>query len=62
MEVLEAAIDDFDGTILAISHDRYFLDRIVTRIVAIENGRVEDVPGDFSYYYEKKGGKVSLGR
>ncbi len=39
IEVLEAALEDFEGTILAVTHDRYFLDRICTRIVAIEEDR-----------------------
>jgi ATP-binding cassette subfamily F protein 3 len=55
MEVLESALEDFDGTILAISHDRYFLDRIVDRIVAIEDNQINVYPGDFSYYYAKTG-------
>jgi ATP-binding cassette subfamily F protein 3 len=52
-EVLEAAIEDFEGTVLTISHDRYLLDRIVSKIVAIEDdGRVQLYPGNYSYYYE----------
>jgi ATP-binding cassette subfamily F protein 3 len=55
IEVLEAALDEFEGTLLAVSHDRYFLDRIVSRIVAIEdNGQVKQYPGNFSYYLEKR--------
>jgi ATP-binding cassette subfamily F protein 3 len=54
VEVLEAALEEFEGTILAVSHDRYFLDKIVTRILAIgDDGRVRMYPGNFSYYYEK---------
>ena len=56
IEVLEAALEDFDGTILAVSHDRYFLDKIARRIVAIESdGRVRQYPGNFTYYLEKRG-------
>ncbi|HLX40145.1 MAG TPA: ABC transporter ATP-binding protein, partial [Ktedonobacteraceae bacterium] len=52
-EVLEAALQDFEGTVLAVSHDRYFLDKIVTRIVAIgADGIVRVYPGNFSYYQE----------
>jgi ATP-binding cassette subfamily F protein 3 len=52
-EVLEAALQDFEGTVLAVSHDRYFLDKIVTRIVAIgDDGHVCIYPGNFSYYQE----------
>ncbi len=54
VEVLEAALGEFEGTILTVSHDRYFLDKIVTRILAIgDDGRVRIYPGNFSYYYEK---------
>ncbi len=54
VEVLEAALEEFEGTILTVSHDRYFLDKIVTKILAIDNdGRVRMYPGNFSYYYEK---------
>ncbi len=55
IEVLEAALQEFEGTILTVSHDRYFLDKIATRIVAIaDDGRVHIYPGNFSYYYEKQ--------
>ncbi|HEY6284633.1 MAG TPA: ABC-F family ATP-binding cassette domain-containing protein [Ktedonobacteraceae bacterium] len=54
VEVLEAALEEFEGTILTVSHDRYFLDKIVAKIVAISNdGSVKVYPGNFSYYYEK---------
>ncbi len=55
-EVLEEALDEFEGTVLTVSHDRYFLDKIVSKIVAIGNdGQVSVYPGNFSYYYEKVG-------
>jgi ATP-binding cassette, subfamily F, member 3 len=54
-EVLEAALQEFEGTILTVSHDRYFLDKIVDKILAIGNdGRVRMYPGNFSYYYDKQ--------
>ena len=57
VEVLEAALLEFEGTILTVSHDRYFLDKIVNKIVSIEeDGRVRMYPGNFSYYYEKRYG------
>src|SRR6266852_1208555 len=57
VEVLESALEEFDGTILTVSHDRYFLDKIVSKIVAIEtDGTVRMYPGNFSYYYEKRQG------
>ncbi|HEX6483029.1 MAG TPA: ABC-F family ATP-binding cassette domain-containing protein [Ktedonobacteraceae bacterium] len=55
VEVLEAALEEFEGTILTVSHDRYYLDKIVTKILAIGNdGRVRLYPGNFSYYFERR--------
>ena len=51
-EVLENALDDFVGTVLVISHDRYFLDRTVERILALEGGRVKEYIGGYSDYVE----------
>jgi ATPase subunit of ABC transporter with duplicated ATPase domains len=56
--VLEAALEEFEGTVLAVSHDRYFLDRITTKIVAIDRDRrVRVYPGNFSYYEAHMNGK-----
>lgn len=54
-EVLEQALDEFEGTVLVISHDRYFLDRIVERIVVLDNGALTEYSGDYTYYAEKSG-------
>ena len=54
LRMLEEALAGFDGTILVVSHDRYFLDRICDQIVAFEEGGVFVQPGNFSYYLEKK--------
>jgi ATP-binding cassette subfamily F protein 3 len=51
-EVLEQALADFVGTVLIISHDRYFLDRTVQRILAIEDGQLQQYPGGYSDYLE----------
>ena len=60
IEVLEAALQEFEGTILTVSHDRYFLDKIVNKIVSLEeDGRVRMYPGNYSYYYEKRYGSDS---
>jgi ATP-binding cassette subfamily F protein 3 len=53
-EVLENTLDDFEGTVLVVSHDRYFLDRVVDRIVELEDGDLTEYPGDYTYYCEKK--------
>jgi ATP-binding cassette subfamily F protein 3 len=49
-EVLEDALLDFDGTILAISHDRYFLDRIVKRIIELQSTGTYEYLGNYSDY------------
>ncbi len=50
IEVLEGALEQFDGTVVAISHDRYFLDRICTRIFEVRDGEVVQYPGGYSEY------------
>ena len=52
-EVLEQALEDFVGTVLVISHDRYFLDRTVERMLAIENGHLVEYLGGYSDYLDK---------
>jgi ATP-binding cassette, subfamily F, member 3 len=52
-EVLENALDDFVGTALIISHDRYFLDRTVSQILSIEAGQIKRYIGGYSDYTEK---------
>ncbi|MBN2117554.1 MAG: ABC-F family ATP-binding cassette domain-containing protein [Anaerolineales bacterium] len=49
-EVLENALNDFNGTVLVISHDRYFLDRTVSRIFALENAGITESVGGYSDY------------
>ncbi len=52
-EVLENALNDFNGTVLVISHDRYFLDRTVNRIFALENAVITEYIGGYSDYVAK---------
>jgi ATP-binding cassette, subfamily F, member 3 len=54
-EVLENALNDFNGTVLVISHDRYFLDRTVNRIFALENAAITEYIGGYSDYAAKAG-------
>jgi ATP-binding cassette subfamily F protein 3 len=49
-EVLEEALDRFEGTVLVISHDRYFLDRVVERVVELDEGLLTEYAGGFSDY------------
>jgi ATP-binding cassette subfamily F protein 3 len=53
-EVLEGAIDRYDGTILTISHDRYFLDRICTKIFELDEGEIVEYSGGYSDYVDEK--------
>lgn len=53
-EVLEESLDDFVGSLLIISHDRYFLDRVVGRIVELDNGKLTEYIGDYSDYLSAK--------
>lgn len=47
-EALEKALNKFDGTIVFVSHDRFFIDKIATSIIKIENGQVQELQGNFS--------------
>jgi ATP-binding cassette subfamily F protein 3 len=59
-EVLENALDEFEGTVLVISHDRYFLDRVVERVVDLQEGSLEEYPGNYTYYREEKERRTEL--
>ncbi len=50
--MLEDALNDFDGTVLVISHDRYFLDRTVTRIMELVDGHLVEYNGGYSDYLQ----------
>ena len=53
-EVLESALKEYGGTILFVSHDRYFINVIAGRILDLHDGRFDDYPGNYDYYLEKK--------
>ena len=53
VEALEAALEEFDGTVAVISHDRYFLDRIVDRIVEVADGDAIAYDGGYSDWFER---------
>ncbi|HEQ99945.1 MAG TPA: ATP-binding cassette domain-containing protein [candidate division Zixibacteria bacterium] len=54
VKMLERALSEFSGTVLIISHDRYFLDNTVRKILAVENRDIKEYPGNFSHYWEKR--------
>jgi ATP-binding cassette, subfamily F, member 3 len=53
-EILEEALEQFEGTMLFISHDRYFINRIATKVVEVRDGRLWEFAGDYDYYLEKR--------
>ncbi len=49
-KLLLQAVQDFTGTVIFVSHDRYFVERLATRVVLVKGGRVTEYPGDYAYY------------
>ncbi len=62
VEWLEEYLRKFKGTVLTISHDRYFLDQVVTRIVELRGGQAEYYSGNYSFYVEEKEARFQLQR
>ena len=60
VEWLEEYIDGFKGTVLAISHDRYFLDRVAQRVIEIVDGHAEFYSGNYSFYIDEKQARFDL--
>ena len=54
VEWLESYLQNYQGAVIIISHDRYFLDRTISRLVEIKQGRNEDYSGNYSYYLEER--------
>lgn len=53
-EALEDALQDYDGTFLLISHDRYFLDKLVNRVLELKDGRLREFEGNYSDYLDRR--------
>ncbi|MGN1417730.1 MAG: ABC-F family ATP-binding cassette domain-containing protein, partial [Acutalibacteraceae bacterium] len=53
-EALESAFDTYDGTMLVVSHDRYFINRLATRTVLLKKDKFVSFPGNYDYYLEHK--------
>lgn len=53
-EVLEKALKDFDGTLLFVSHDRYFINELANKIVSVRDGHAQIYNGNYSYYLNEK--------
>lgn len=60
VEWLENHINSFKGTVLTISHDRYFLDQIAKRVIEITDGHAEFYSGNYSFYIEQKQARFDL--
>ncbi|MGH9971730.1 MAG: ABC-F family ATP-binding cassette domain-containing protein [Pyrinomonadaceae bacterium] len=61
-EALEEALDAYEGTIITISHDRYFLDRVATQILALDGeGNAEHYDGDYTEYHDWRAAYLSKG-
>jgi ATP-binding cassette subfamily F protein 3 len=60
-DVLLKALSDYTGTVVFVSHDRYFIDKLATRVFEIGGGRVEVYPGNYEdYHWRKQGGAEKL--
>ena len=53
-EVLEKALASYDGTLLFVSHDRYFINQLANKIVAVRDGHAKIYEGNYSYYLDEK--------
>ena len=58
-EAVEAALEAFDGTVLVVSHDRYFVNEVADRIWEIEDLEVKDYKGNYDFYLEEKQKKAA---
>lgn len=52
-EIVEKMLQDYEGTVMVVSHDRYFIDQIADRVIAFKNDILESYQGNYSYYQEK---------
>ena len=60
VEWLEGYINTFKGTVLAISHDRYFIDQVADRVIEISDGHAEFYSGNYSFYMDEKQARFNL--
>ena len=60
VEWLEQYINDFKGTVLTISHDRYFIDQVADRVIEITDGHAEFYSGNYSFYMDEKQARFDL--
>ncbi len=60
-EILEEALGHFDGTVVVVSHDRYFLERVSTRVLTLRDGKAEFYPGGYADAVARKAGRSEPG-
>lgn len=60
LTILEDYLKDYDGIVITVSHDRYFLDKLATRIFAFENGTIRQYEGNYSDYVAARGENISI--
>lgn len=53
-EIFQEALLEYGGTLILVSHDRYFLDSLATRVIEIRDQKIIDYPGNYSYFIEKR--------
>lgn len=53
-EVLQEALKAYQGTLILVSHDRYFLDKIISKVIEVRNGRIREFLGNYSEYLERR--------
>ena len=58
--MLEAALVGFNGTVIAVSHDRYFLRAIATRVVDVQDKKLVDYQGGYDFYTSKNEGEAKI--
>ena len=60
-DVLLTALQEFSGTVVFVSHDRYFIDKLATRVIEVADGKVEVFPGNYEdYLWRKNGGGIAV--
>jgi ATP-binding cassette subfamily F protein 3 len=60
-DVLLAALQEFNGTVVFVSHDRYFIDKLATRVIEVADGQVHAFPGNYEEYLWRKNGAAPPG-
>jgi len=59
VDALLAALDQFEGTLVFISHDVYFIRSLANHVIHVQDGRLTHYPGDYQYYLDKRAGRFS---